>query len=150
MRTAIGKALAAAAALALLLTAPASAQVPDPYARQLAQQLAQAEQLLTQEGYSRVAGPFAGGLGQRLTQRYQVTLRAGQDYRILGVCDARCSDVDLRLFDPRNVMLTEDVLADDIPILTVRPYTTGQHTIEVIMHRCTGAPCYFAFNVYAR
>jgi hypothetical protein len=145
----IGKRIAAAFAMLAILGAPAAAQVPSPFARELARQLAQGEQVLAQHGYSRAAGPFAGGLGQRLQRRFPVTLRAGQDYRVLGVCDSRCSDLDLRLLDPNDVVLTEDAMRDDVPILQVRPRMTGVHTIEVTMYQCTASPCYFAFNVYA-
>lgn len=141
---------AVAAAMLLLLGAPAAAQVPDPYARELASQLAQAETILSDNGFSRAAGPFAGGLGQRLNRRFQVTMRAGQDYRVLGVCDSRCRDLDLRLYDMNGALVSQDVLTDDVPVLQVRPRTTGVHTIEVAMFHCAATPCYFAFNVYSR
>ena len=143
------KAIGAMAAL-VLLAAPASAQVPDPFARDLAQKLARAEVVLVEQGYGRAAGPFAGGLPPRQTERFNVTLRAGGDYRIVGVCDMRCTDMDLRLFDPNNQLLGQDVLDDPVPIIHVRPRFTGQHTIEVSMFRCASDPCWYAFNVYAR
>lgn len=144
------RAAALLAVLALLAPASASAQVPDPYARELAQQLVRIDQLVAQQQYARAAGPFAGGLPARRAQRFNVTLRAGLDYRIVGVCDSRCADLDLRLHDPRGVMIAEDVLTDDVPVLSVRPNMTGQHSIEVIMYSCSANPCWFAFNVYAR
>jgi len=143
------KTAAALAALALL-AAPAAAQVPDPFARELAQKLARAELILSDDGYARAAGPFAGGLREGEGRRFTVTLRAGQDYRIVGVCDNRCRDLDLRLHDPNARMVAEDVLEDAAPIIHVRPYATGQYAIEAIMHGCSAAPCWFAFNVYSR
>lgn len=138
-----------AAILVVALASPASAQVPDPYARALAQRLAAAEHLLNDNGYQRAAGPFAGGLSARQGRRFPVTLRAGQDYRIVGVCDSRCGDLDLRLYDSSNALIGQDVLEDDTPILHVRPTMTGQYWIEAIMYRCSGDPCFFAFNVYS-
>lgn len=142
-------AVGAMAALALLAT-PASAQVPDPFALELARKLARAEVALVEDGYGRAAGPFAGGLQQRQSRRFNVTLRAGGDYRIVGVCEARCTDLDLRLFDPNNQLLGQDVLEDTIPVIHARPRLTGQHTIDVTMYRCNAEPCWYAFNVYAR
>jgi hypothetical protein len=74
----VKKAAAGLAALALL-TGPAAAQVPDPFARELAQRLTRAEMVLTENGYARAAGPFAGGLPERRARRFTVMLRAGQD-----------------------------------------------------------------------
>lgn len=142
-------ALAALAALALA-AGPAAAQAPDPYARELAQRLSQAETVLAESGYARAAGPFAGGAGNREGRRFSVMLRAGQDYRIVGVCESRCRDFDLRVFDPDGQLVGQDVLEDDVPVVYVRPRATGRHTIDVEMVRCMSAPCWFAFNVYSR
>jgi hypothetical protein len=143
------KTAAALAALAVL-TGAAAAQVPDPFARELAGRLSRAESLLTENGYARAAGPFAGGLSEQRAQRFTVMLRAGQDYRIVAVCDSRCSDVDLRLFTANNQLIAQDVLDDAVPVIHVRPIATGNYDIEAVMARCTGDPCWFAFNVYSR
>lgn len=133
-----------------LLAGPAAAQVPDPFARDLAQKLSRAEVLLTENGYARAAGPFAGGLSQRESRRFNLTLRAGQDYRIVGVCDERCVDLDMRLFGPNERLVAQDVLDDRVPVIHVRPTLTGQYGIEAAMVRCNAQPCYYAFNVYSR
>ena len=141
---------AIAAALAIAASAPAAAQVPDPFARQLAQQLTLVDQVQSQYGYSRAAGPFAGGLAPTEARRFPVTLRAGQPYRMVGVCDARCADIDLRLFDPNGVLVTQDRAPDRTPLVELSPPSTGAYTIELAMAQCAEAPCYFAFNVYSR
>lgn len=137
--------LVATAAFTALLGAPAAAQVPDPYARDLAGQLARAEQGLRQGGYSRAAGPFAAGLGQRERRRFTLTLRAGQDYRIVGVCDVNCGDVELRLLDPNDVQIARDIGA-----LQVRPGFTGAYVVDVGLLGCAEARCWNAVNVYSR
>jgi hypothetical protein len=142
----VGAALAALALTAL----PATAQVPDPFARELAQKLAQGERLITDDGYSRAAGPFAGGLPAGNARRNTVTLRAGQQYRILGVCDERCRDFDLRVFGPNGALVAQDILEDAVPIVRITPTATGRYDIEAIMVRCTAAPCWYAYNVYSR
>jgi hypothetical protein len=145
----VKKGAAGLAALALL-TGPAAAQVPDPFARELAQRLTRAEMVLTENGYARAAGPFAGGLPERRARRFTVMLRAGQDYRIVGVCDGRCGDLNLRLFAANNQLIAQDVLRDAVPVIHVRPIATGNYDIEAIMSQCNEAPCWFAFNVYSR
>jgi hypothetical protein len=144
------KMAAAGLAALALLAVPAAAQVPDPFARELAQKLSRAELVLADDGYARAAGPFAGGLGEGEGRRFTVMLRAGQDYRIVGVCDNRCRDLDLRLHDPNARLVAEDVLDDAVPVMHVRPDATGQYAIEAVMRRCSAAPCWFAFNVYSR
>jgi len=143
------RAFAAIAAL-VLLAGPAAAQVPDPFARELALKLSRGEALLRDDGYQRAAGPFAGGLNDGRARRHTIMLRAGQDYRILGVCDERCGDFDLRLFAAGNQLVAQDVLDDAVPIIHVRPVATGNYEVEALMPRCDGAPCWYAFNVYSR
>ena len=144
------KAWIAALSFAALATAPAVAQVPDPYAQQLAQQLAVADTAQTQHEFSRAAGPFSGGAAQGQGQRFVVTLRAGQAYRVAGVCDSNCSDLDLRLFDPNGALAAQDIAPDDAPVVDITPSVTGGYTIEAGVAQCAEASCFFAFNVYAR
>lgn len=149
MRSWLKRAGAALAAFALTAQ-PAAAQVPDPFARELAQKLTRGEEMLTDGGYMRAAGPFAGGLNAGQARRNTITLRAGQDYRILGVCDERCRDLDLRLFGPAGQLVAQDILDDAVPIIHVRPIVTGQYDVQAMMIRCSATPCWYAYNVYSR
>jgi hypothetical protein len=144
------KSLAAAMAALALLAAPAAAQVPDPYARELARKLAWADGRVAEEGYGRAAGPFAGGLASGESGRHVVTLRAGQDYRVVGVCDDRCSDLGLRVADAGGQVLGADIVRDPVSVVRVRPQQTGAYAIDVEMARCELAQCWYAFNVYTR
>lgn len=145
----VKKAAAALAALTVL-SGTAAAQVPDPFARELAQRLSRAESTLSERGYQRAAGPFAGGLADNRARRFPVLLRAGQDYRIVGVCERRCTNFDLRLFDPNGELIAQDVLGDAVPVIHIRPSATGNYDIEAGMAQCNDSPCWFAFNVYSR
>jgi hypothetical protein len=148
----INRVCAALAALALLIGPRAAAQAPSQISRELSQRLGENEHFQSQSGYARAAGPFVGALASRQSRRYVITLRAGQDYRIAGVCDSRCGDIDLRLYDPNGNQVAQDVLNDSVPTLAIRPPATGPHTVEVDMYQCTAAPdpCWYAFNVYSR
>ncbi len=142
---------AAAALAALALTAlPAAAQVPEAFARELQGKLARAETLLTQNGYARAAGPFPGALAIGQSARQTVMLRAGQDYRIVGVCDERCGDFNIRVLDANDRVVAQDVLTDNVPVVHVVPNATGQYTINPSMVRCGAPQCWYAFNVYSR
>lgn len=141
----------AAAGLAMLaaLAVPAAAQVPDPYARELAQRLSHVETVMSEDDYMRAAGPFFGPLRSGDARRFTVTLRTGVEYRIVGVCDGRCRDLDLRATFEDGVVALDDA-PDATPVLTISPRVTGSYTIDAIMVRCAGNPCWFAFNVYSR
>ena len=128
----------------------ALAQAPAPVAHQLAQRLAQGELPITDHGFMRVAGPFAGPLAVHQTARVPITLRAGQVYRIFGVCGADCAAIDLRLYDAGATMIAENAPGPGAPLIEARPQRTGQYVVEVNMRRCAQAPCFYAFNVYAR
>lgn len=145
-----GKLALAALAAMTLAASPAAAQVPDPYARELAQRLSRAETILVDNGYARAAGPFAADLGSGERRQFSLMMRAGQDYRVVGVCESRCRDLDMRVFDVNGRLVGQDLLEDNIPVVHVRPRTTGRHTVEVTMVRCVQAPCWLAFNVYSR
>lgn len=147
----ITNALKGAIASLFLLAAPALAQVPDPFARELAQRLVQAEQAGAEQGYARAAGPFAGGLEQGGARGFPVTLRAGQSYRIVGVCDGRCRDLDLRLIDASGRIVAREEPAGAASVIELRPVVTGVYTIEARMAQCTAAgECFYAFNIYSR
>ena len=150
MRLRLARVCAALAALALLAAAPASAQVPGPFARDLAQQLARSDQFQIDAGFSRAAGPFAGGLAQNQVRRFPLMMRAGQPYRVVGVCDARCTDLDFRLYAPDGALITQDVRANASAAVQINPPATGNYQVEAVMAACGAAPCYFAFNVYSR
>lgn len=146
----LAKFLAALAALTLLAVPTASAQVPEPIARDLAAKLSRVEAPLAEQGYALAAGPLPGGIQQLHARQIPVTLRAGQDYQIVGVCDRNCGDLDVRLIDPRQALIAGDVRGNNTPSFNVRPAVTGQHIIEVGMIRCDAPRCWFAVNVYAR
>lgn len=146
----LAKILAAMAALTLLAVPSASAQVPDPIARDLAAKLAREEAPLTGQGYALAAGPLPGGIPPLQARQIPVTLRANQDYQIVGVCDRNCGDLDVRLIDPRQATIAGDVRGNNTPSFSVRPAVTGQHIIEVGMVRCDAPRCWFAVNVYSR
>jgi hypothetical protein len=133
--------------------APAPAPQPGngaQYAQQLQAQIAVAEQALGTQGFRQIAGPFSGGLPQGQNQSFPVTLEQGGDYRIIGVCDSDCSDLDLSLRDQNNNVVQQDALADDHPVLQSQPAWTGPFMLDVTMYQCTRAPCFFTVVVYAR
>ena len=143
------KSVLAAIALALFASS-AAAQVPDPFARELAQKLARAEQVLAERAFVHGAGPFSGGMGADETRRIPLTLRAGQDYRIVAVCDARCGAAQLALYDSEGARLARGADAANAATMEVRVPFTGGYEVEVELPRCGAERCWYAVNVYGR
>ena len=135
------------AVLACLANASASAQTGD-YRQQLDQQLQKSRELFQQQGYSIAAGPFTGALPVGGKERFTLPVENGVSYKILGVCDNDCQDVDLRVFNMNGQNIGEDVTDDDIPIVELQPTGTGTVQLEANMIKCTSTPCYHAVEVY--
>lgn len=81
---------------------------------------------------------------------WPVYLSAGSSYRIVGVCDNDCSDVDLSLEDAQRVVLASDVLEDDLPILHFTPKTSTTYWIRPTMAVCNVNPCGYGIAVFVR
>ncbi len=144
----VQKAAAALIVLTLSAGSPAAAQ---PQLRDyLTQQLDNQEPDNAQRGFALAVGPLAGTLASATSAQLPLTLRAGQQIRIVGVCDRSCGDLDLRVLNPRGDVIAQDVAGDDHPIIDLRAEMFGQHTIEVGMVDCDAPRCRYAVNVYTR
>ncbi len=144
----VQKVAAAAIALALVAGPPASAQ-PD-LRDYLTRQLDNQEPDNAERGFAHAVGPLSGMLSSATTAQLPLTLRAGQEIRIVGVCDQACADLDLRVVNPRGEVLALDARSNARPVVDLRADMFGQHTIEVGMVDCRAPRCRFAVNVYTR
>ena len=137
------------AVLAVLACVPsfADAQIKqlDRYQRTVYSQfraLAQQDQLgdMTHEIYM-------GELADDGTASLTVSLEAGTDYMIIGVCDEDCTDLDLTLCSGSRELDT-DVEDDDTPIVSVTPTSTATFRVSVSMAACSSSPCRYGVAVY--
>lgn len=144
-------ALVGAAAL-FLVGGPVLAQVavPEPYATQLARELARHEEDLDGRGFQRIGSPFTGGLATNEAQRFNMMLRAGLRYYVVGVCDADCRNLDMRLIDQHGNVITFDEMNGRSAVVSSQPRWTGPFSIEIVMRDCREGICYFAFAVYGQ
>ncbi len=72
-----------------------------------------------------------------------VRLEAGTEYRLSGLCDEDCGDLDLVLRDPQGQTVVEDVLPDALPVLMFEPDEDGEFELAVTMYECSVEPCVF-------
>ena len=145
MKTFLSGALICCTAL-LCLATPVQAQ--EEWEEVVNSQLAAAHESLVGDGFSLIRDHHKGYLENEKKERISFTLRAGVSYRILGVCDNDCDDLDLTLYDSRGNVVTQDVAVDDYPLLSVTPDETGTYQVEVYMVSCSVSPCYYGIGIW--
>lgn len=91
--------------------------------------------------------PFMGTLDAGETAAIRVHSCSGIQYRVYGLCDGECGDLDLTACDISAEILVSDVLPDDVPILSFTPAESGITTLSVDMVSCTGS-CDWAVQVF--
>jgi hypothetical protein len=138
---------AAAGGTAPAQPAPTTADNPQAI---ILSQLQQAQAAAAQQGFQQVGQPFSGSLAQGQSWNVPAELHAGYDYRVLGVCDRDCADLDLVVFDNNGVQVAQDTATSSQPVVAVAPAYTANFTVQVQMYNCTVAPCYYAIVLYGR
>lgn len=122
----------------------------DPFERQVRKQLSDAAQKLGKSGYELTHQIHTGDLKQNEDEDVTVQLDRGRSYVILGVCDADCKDVDLRLLNAGGREVDKDVERDDYPAVAVEVSRTERYTVRASMAACSAGPCRYGFGVFAR
>jgi hypothetical protein len=128
---------------------PAPTTGDDPQAIILSQ-LQQAQAMAAQQGFQLVGQPFSGSLAQGQSWNVPAELHTGYDYRVLGVCDRDCADLDLVVFDNNGQQVAQDTATSSQPVVAVAPIYSANFTVQVQMYNCTVAPCYYAIALYGR
>jgi len=136
----------ASAGLLVALAGPARAQ----WQEQVNTQMRQIQAALEQRGFQQSGQIHTGSTGSGESESLSLTLRGGQDYVIVGVCDNDCSDLDLRLFDREGAQLAVDVELDDSPVLEVTPSASGDFQVQVAMVNCSVSPCFYGVGLFAK
>ncbi|MGE0828577.1 MAG: hypothetical protein AB7O04_04410 [Hyphomonadaceae bacterium] len=120
------------------------------YGAQIDARLNQVAQMLGSQGYMQDGQPFRGQLNVGQVQSVPAQLQGGVEYRVVGVCDNDCGDLDLQLRDANGNVLVQDNATDPMPVLTVPAHAGGSYSVDVRMYACTQQPCYFAVVLYGR
>ena len=91
-----------------------------------------------------------GTLRSGASESLPLVVAAGREYRLVGACDARCSDLDLVLLAGDDTVLAEDRRADDVPELRYTADASGALSMVVEMFSCDVLECDFAIAVLER
>jgi len=105
---------------------------------------------LLQEGFMEVGSPETGSLDQDQEIRFPVSLTAGLEYRVAGVCDNDCEDMDLALYDPSGDEVVSDILVNPLPLLSLAPAATGEYRLAVLLVSCSIEPCEFLVSTFVK
>lgn len=70
------------------------------------------------------------------------------EYRVIGVCDIDCSDLDLRVYDPEGDIIAIDVELDDRPVVGFDVTRPGTYDVQVYMATCSREPCGFVVQSF--
>lgn len=81
------------------------------------------------------------------TAIWRVHLEAQAAYMIVGACDNECSNIDIELVDASGAVVAGDTLADDFPMVSYTPATSGSYDIRLMLRNCRLAPCYAGARV---
>lgn len=120
----------------------------DQWASQVRRQLDAVRDRMNLNGFALTHAPFIGQLDDSESETVQVQLDAGTEYYIIGACDNDCSDVDLQLRTRSGSVITQDIAADDYPVLRVTPARGGTYLVRATMAECSAEPCRFGIGVY--
>lgn len=90
---------------------------------------------------------LTGHLHERGSASHRVDLTAGQTYTIDLTCAVDCTDVDVRLYDSRDALVSEDLALPDVPRISVTPQRSGTFRIDVHMRACAVEPCAYSIFV---
>lgn len=126
------------------------AQAQDRYEEVVRAELRRVGQTSENSGYHLTTDIFMGRLDDDATTNQNVSLEAGQDYAIWGVCDQDCSDIDLTLYDDDGNQIDQDIQTDDKPLVRVTPRRNGRFRIKVSMANCSANPCRYGVGVWSR
>lgn len=135
--------IAAATALPTLAAA-------DQWESQVREYFTYAETVLNDGGYRAGTDIFMDRLRQNESDRLTVTIGSPGNFLLLGLCDADCPDLDLKIYDSRGALVGQDTEVDSTPIVEFYAPTRGDYTLEVLMYRCTTEPCRYGVRLYER
>lgn len=99
-------------------------------------------------GYASSQAFSGGSLEEREEGTLRYTLKAGERYVAVGLCDEPCRDIDLIVQDEDGLEMASDTHEDAIPIVELAPKAETIALFRVKMIRCDRAPCAYGAGVY--
>jgi len=96
-----------------------------------------------------VRSPKVVRINTRANKRIRLTLTQGKRYLIMAAGDNNVQDVDLYLYDSRNVLVARDILtpngngaAGTDAGIVIMPFTTGNFSLKIVVWQGSGSVAY--------
>ncbi|AFZ38259.1 hypothetical protein Sta7437_4825 (plasmid) [Stanieria cyanosphaera PCC 7437] len=143
----VGISLLSSVGLAAVNISPATA---NDWVSQVQAQLIMAAAAVGLGGYQPINTPKIGQLRDNTQTSLSINLRSGATYGFVGVCDADCGDLDLKLLDSSGNVIDSDVEYDDHPMVSVTPIFSDRYTVQVGMPSCSASFCYYGVGAFGK
>lgn len=128
----------------ILMTAAAPAPAPQDLLDTVA---AKAVEIYADKGFSPTGWVSNGQMGAGESKKISVTLKGGENYSIVGMCDGDCGDMNIVMTNAGG-KVDEDVADDDFPI--VGATESGTYTLNVSMVACKKSKCSYRLLAFAK
>jgi hypothetical protein len=115
--------------------------------RQVDTRITQAGATLQGRAYRLVGLVGRGTLNTRESATFSITLPAGAESALTGVCDDDCADLDLSL-SSNGYDIDAARGGGNAPIVRVTPAALTTYTVTVRMASCRMNPCWFAVAAF--
>ena len=102
------------------------------------------------KGYSPSGWEQAGRLANATEVRLPVSLKAGHSYQIIALCEKKCTDLDLQLFDAKGKEVDWDAQDDSYPIVAAYAHATEDYSLRVVMSACGQSQCAFGVKAFVK
>ncbi len=120
------------------------------YSDQVYFQLKSAYSTLREYGNIKLEKTIITNVKDNETDGWTFYLSSHKTYFIVGACDNDCSDLDMYITRENSAYkIEEDNRAGDLPVLSIRPASSGRYTITLKMYSCSESICYQGFSVYS-
>jgi hypothetical protein len=134
---------------AACLSVPLALSAQSRWDRQIDARITQAAATLRGRAY-RLAGLVSRGtLNTGESATFSITLPAGAESALTGVCDDDCTDLDLSL-STNGYDIDAARGGGNAPVVRVTPAATTTYTATVHMTSCRMNPCWYAVGVFRR
>lgn len=104
--------------------------------------------MLEPQGLQATREIYTGSLNSDSDRDQWITLKGGEEYALLGVCDEECNDIDLFLYDEKGNEIDSDTASDDVPVVVVNPSRSARYRVHLSMFDCDVEPCLYAVGLY--
>jgi hypothetical protein len=118
--------------------------------RQVRNLLTRAADVFGANGYELSHETYTGSLTDGAAESLTLWLEPNREYRLVGVCDDDCDDLDFELFDSLSDAVTDDLRADALAMVIVHPRHRARYRLRISMASCSVSPCWYGVGVFSR